>query len=475
MPTTPTAAKNSFGVSARTPLLHFLYRAIISAINASGHILLPETISCRRLTEKCILHLMCKLRESSPSPIWQIALTLSLYLIANATAQDKAAFKPLPFKVELNTVLEHDDGKSLWFQPRVAVVPKLGKDGQPAVFLTLQKLLGRSDYFSGLSVMRTNDLGKTWSDPDLRPELEWIHEGKVDIAVADVTPDWHPQTGKVLAIGAQVRYSVDGHQLDDIKRAHQTSYAVLDPNSGKWTKWQQINMPDDEQFDYARSACGQFLVEKDGSVLLPFYIGTNSKTPWSITVARFSFDGSNLKYIEHGNVMPLNEGRGFYEPSLIKFQGRYLLTIRSNDRAYVTSGSDGLNYDPPKAWTFDDGKELGSYNTQQHWMAHSDGLFLLYTRRGANNDHIARHRAPLFIAQVDPAKLHVVRSTEQVLVPERGAMMGNFGATNVTTNESWAVVCEHFRKDEARKRGAKGALFVSRVIWSKPNRLIKSD
>jgi hypothetical protein len=52
-------------------------------------------------------------------------------------------------------------------------------------------------------------------------------------------------------------------------------------------------------------------------------------------------------------------------------------------------------------------------------------------------------------------------------------MLGNFGATAVTSNESWAVVCEHFRTDEARKRGAKGALFVARVIWSKPNRLVQ--
>lgn len=406
--------------------------------------------------------------------IWQIALIFFLYLIANAAAQDKAAFKPLPFKIKLDTVLEHDDGKSLWFQPRVAVVPKLGKNGQPAVFLTLQKLLGRSDYFSGLSVMRTNDLGKTWSEPDLRPELEWIHEGKVDIAVADVTPDWHPQSGKALAVGAQVRYSDDGHQLEDIKRAHQTAYAVLDPKTGKWTQWQQIKMPDDEQFNFARSACGQFLVEKDGSVLLPFYIGASAKVPHSVTVARFSFDGDRLKYLEHGNVMSLKTERGYAEPSLVKFQGRYFITIRSNSSAHVTSGTDGLNYDPPKDWTFDDGNQLGSYNTQQHWMAHSDGLFLLYTRRGANNDHINRHRAPLFIAQVDSNKLQVVRETEQILVPERGAMMGNFGATNVTANESWAVVCEHFRKDEARKRGAKGALFVSRVIWSKPNRLVNA-
>ena len=34
--------------------------------------------------------------------------------------------------MKLDTVLEHDDGKFLWFHPRVAVIPKLGRDGQPA-------------------------------------------------------------------------------------------------------------------------------------------------------------------------------------------------------------------------------------------------------------------------------------------------------------------------------------------------------
>ena len=72
----------------------------------------------------------------------------------------------------------------------------------------------------------------------------------------------------------------------------------------------------------------------------------------------------------------------------------------------------------------DDGAELGSYNTMEHWIAHEKGLFLVYTRRGANNDHIIRNRAPLFMAQVDPERLVVLRATEQALVPERGASLG---------------------------------------------------
>jgi hypothetical protein len=71
-----------------------------------------------------------------------------------------------------------------------------------------------------------------------------------------------------------------------------------------------------------------------------------------------------------------------------------------------------------------------------------DALYLVYTRRNANNDHIFRHRAPLFIAQVDPEKLCVIRETEQILVPERGARLCNFGVVRVSENESWVAVTE---------------------------------
>ena len=126
-----------------------------------------------------------------------------------------------------------------------------------------------------------------------------------------------------------------------------------------------------------------------------------------------------------------------------------------------------------KPWTFDDGSDLGSYNTQAHWLVHSDGLFLSYTRRGANNDHIPRNRAPLFLAQVDPVKLNVIRSTEQVLIPERGTMLGNFGASAITENESWVTDAEYMEGDKPNPRGANGTVWAARVIWSKKNKLVK--
>ena len=164
-------------------------------------------------------------------------------------------------------------------------------------------------------------------------------------------------------------------------------------------------------------------------------------------------------------------GRGFVEPSLAHVQGTYFLTLRNDAAAYVTTSSDGLHFQPVKKWTFDDGQDLGSYNTQAHWLAHSDGLFLTYTRRGANNDHIARNRAPIFVAQVDPEKLQVLRKTERALLPERGVMLGNFGATAITPDESWVTDSEYILTGKPHAKGADGTTWLGKVQWSQPNQL----
>src|SRR5690606_19978488 len=126
----------------------------------------------------------------------------------------------------------------------------------------------------------------------------------------------------------------------------------------------------------------------------------------------------------------------------------------------------------PKPWCWDDGSDLGNYNTQQHWVTHPQALYLVYTRRGANNDHVFRHRAPLFIAQVNPHTQQVIRSTERVLVPERGARLGNFGVTKVTDHETWVTVTEWMQKGGRdpvippdNPHGADNSVYVARIQW----------
>lgn len=244
-------------------------------------------------------------------------------------------------------------------------------------------------------------------------------------------------------------------------------------------------MPDeaDRFFSCGAGSAQRFDLE-NGDILLPIYFMPRSEAckkdhRYRAAVARCRFDGTQLIYLEHGTELEAPDPRGMGEPSLTRFQGKFYLTLRNDVRGYVTRGEDGLHFEPPRPWRFDDGSELGNYNTQQHWVVHSEALFLVYTRRGLNNDHVFRHRAPLLIAEVDPDRLCVIRATERVLVPERGARLGNFAVTDVTPGETWVTVSEWmqtwgpnpFDYRVCQRYGSDNAIFAARIFWERPNRV----
>lgn len=389
-----------------------------------------------------------------------------------------SAAEPVGFTAEATVALQELHPKFCWFHPRAAAIPKLGKNGQPLVIMTIQKHLIADDHYSGLWVMKTDDLGKTWSNPQEIPELAWRKEKgneAVDLSVADVTPQWHAKTGKLIALGIQVRYNAQGIALLDKPRSYDFAYTVYNPKTDKWTVWRNIeNVPEPEgKFHTLAPGCVQSVIKDDGTMLVPLYIKGPQGNDYQSTVLHLGFDGDKLTYLTHGDELKIDGGRGYVEPSLAFYRGTYYLTLRNDAAAYVTTSADGLHYGQIVPWTFDDGKELGSYNTQAHWLVHSDGLFLTYTRRGANNDHIARNRAPIFLAQVDPEKLHVIRATEKAVLPERGVMLGNFGASNITPEESWITDSEFIVNGQKHERGADGTTWVGKIRWKMPNRLVK--
>lgn len=403
-------------------------------------------------------------------------------LVSLTDGQDSSAGpRVLPFAVQADVAYRQLSPDFCWFHPRVAPLPGFGQDGRPAVIMTIQKHLAADDHYSGLYFLRTDDLGRTWTGPTEIPELAWRpgpnHE---TIAVCDVTPGWHALSGRLLAVGTKLRYSPQGGQLLDQPRSHECAYATFDPRTNRWTAWKMLALPETEgKFFLVAPGCVQWLVQPDGTLLVPIYFKGQTGSDYTTTVLHCTFDGQEMKYRQHGDELALAGGRGLCEPSLAFFQGTYYLTLRNDARAYVTTSSDGLHFAPVQAWTFDDGQELGSYNTQAHWLVHSDGLFLTYTRRGANNDHIARNRAPIFIAQVDPAQLHVIRQTEKALLPERGVMLGNFGAAAITPHESWVTDAEFISRlvdplagTRPHPRGADGTVWLGRVTWSQPNGLV---
>ena len=375
----------------------------------------------------------------------------------------------LPYEVKLDVMHQELSSDFCWFHPRIAAIPLVDSE-TPIVICTLQKHLGVSDHYSGVYFMRSDDGGTTWTPPTLPQELDSRKVDGETIAVCDVTPGWHRQSGRLLAIGTKLRYSDAGEQLLDQPRSHQCAYATYDPETGFWTEWKMLAMPDEEAKHFlVASGCVQWLVRPDGTLLVPMYFKSGGNERYQSTVLHCRFDGTMLELIEKGDELSLEEGRGLYEPSLVLFRGTYYLTLRNDARGYVTTSQDGLHFEPVQPWTFDDGSDLGSYNTQQHWLVHDQGLFLSYTRRGANNDHIVRNRAPIFLAQVDPAKKHVIRATEKVLIPERGVMLGNFGAAAITPNESWVTDAEYMAEGKVHPRGANGSVFAARVQWSQPN------
>ena len=209
---------------------------------------------------------------------------------------------PLAFDVRLAVVRQELRPDFCWFHPRVAPIPGAGHDGRPAVVMTLQKHLGVSDHYSGLWMMRTDDLGQTWTGPTEISELVWVTEPSgVVRAVADVTPGWHPQTGKLIAMGCTVRYGKSGEQLSDVQRFSQTAYAVYDPTTARWSQWQVLDLPGDDKFNMARNACAQWLVLPDSTLLVPIYFATASNVPASVTVLHCAFDGQKLTYLKHGD------------------------------------------------------------------------------------------------------------------------------------------------------------------------------
>ena len=224
-------------------------------------------------------------------------------------------------------------------------------------------------------------------------------------------------------------------------------------------------MPDKVKFHNSGSGCGQWLVKRDGGLLVPAYFKAKGDTTncYASTVLHCSFDGQELSYIRHGDELTLKEPRGVYEPSLTLFKEHYYLTLRNDERAYVSVSQDAIHWQPIKPWTFEDGREIGSYNTQQHWATHADGLFLVYTRRGADNDHIPRSRAPLFMARVDTDRLFVLKGTERIIGPQRGVMMGNFGVSRINDEETWVTVGENMHPPENLHLGADGTVFAARI------------
>jgi len=358
-----------------------------------------------------------------------------------------------------------------WFHPRACMMPRA--DG-PEGLMTLQKISG-SDVFGPVHWSSSTDGGRTWSDPLPIPGLgrRAIGPDRQE-GTCDVVPDYHEPTNTVLAMGHNVYYQRG--VLARPQGPRHPVYVVRDA-SGKWSAPRKLDWNDPRGTAIYTSGCSQRIMLPGGDVLLPMSFGPAGRRDRSVATARCKFDGHTLSIAEVGNELRNTAGRGLLEPSLAVLDGRYTMTLRAEDgRGYVTASFDGLQWDEPRAWAWDDGSPLGMSTTQQHWLTHGDELFLVYTRQAKENANVFRWRAPLYLAAVDRKTLRLRRDTEQVVFPLIGdginqpdhvARMGNFHVTSATLTESWITVGETLPHDHWQ-----GNLLLGRIHWGRPNALI---
>ncbi len=371
--------------------------------------------------------------------------------------------------IEKTVLLRGRDGKGpTWFHPRACMMPA-GKGTR--AFMTLQTISG-SDYFGPVHWMTSDDLGTTWTKPEPVPSLGRMpHPEHGEEGVCDVVPEWHARSRSVLAVGHNVFYR--GPAFSRNQPSRWPVYAVW--RGGQWGPRRKLEWNDPRGGHIYTNNCGQRVNLDNGDVLLAFTHGAK-ETARSVSSIVCSFDGDTLAVKEVGQEIKHDKGRGLLEPSMVRYRGFFYLTLRAEDeRGYACGSRDGLEWSAKRPWCWEDGTPLIMSTTQQHWMAHSDALWLVYTRKDASNEKVIRWRAPLWMAQVDTKNLCLIRDTERVVLPligdgvndpDKVALMGNFHITDASPHESWVTVGEW-----QPRNGINGDVLLTRVKWSKPNQL----
>lgn len=312
------------------------------------------------------------------------------------------------------------------------------------------------DLFSGILSAVSTD-GVRWTEFREEPGLLPLREPGAVTVGCDATPMLHAATGRVLLLGHTARYR-DG-DLSPAGGPRHTFWSVWDPAAG-FSRMRLLDMP--AGFENCGNGCGQSVETEKGELLVPVYRNLPGDPCSQALVLRCAFDGETLRLLEIGEPLSLKIPRGLGEPSLIRRGDEYWLTLRNDECGLVARSRDGLRFPEMHLWRWDDGSVLQNYNTQQHWLEVRGDLCLVYTRRTPENGHVFRHRAPLFAARVTEDG-RLVRESETVLTPERGARMGNFGAAPYGDGRGMVMAAEWMQPRGCEARGSDNAVYLTVV------------
>ncbi len=333
--------------------------------------------------------------------------------------------------------------------------------------LTCQNLnVDGCDDFDCLQVNYSKDGGKTWSGfvPDKAFSLKTQNE--IRIAPSDMTPLYHKATERFIVTGHTVNYFVgESFPIPVLQRKRCLPYAVFDRKSGKFGKLKELKLSDGIKYYDFGSGCSQCCELDNGELLIPISFREENALKTKIAVIRCSFDGDELKVLSVGGDIEVEESvRGLAEASIVFYNRKYYLTIRDDDYGYISVSDDGENYSKPEILRWTDGEVVPTYNTQSHWFVCGGKLNLVYTRRDHTNNHIFRHRAPLFAAEFDTEKRGIVKQTEIVVVEQRGARLGNFGVCSINENTALVIASEWMQPAGCEKYGSNNAVWISKIL-----------
>ena len=308
------------------------------------------------------------------------------------------------------------------------------------VLLLCQKQqISAIDCFSGLSLFRSFDNGETWSKPvevsalaDI-PFPDGTHESFLSSVMHKM------DDGKILVLVTTFRYDPDGSRTTGAYQ--EVKYLYFEPETGNWSQLRKLELDAPTESDVL-AVTAQFTQLENSDLLLPYSVRQKSGRFFArIARLRLTPDGT-LDVVELSDKIVLEEGRGFFEPSLCRFDGKYFLTVRNDQSGYISSSETWKSFPAPHKLCRTDGEWLGNYNTMTRLIALGGKLYLVYTRKGLNNDHVFRHRAPLLVAEVDTEKLAIKLETEQIAAPEHGARLCNFTAVSNGKDFAYISVAE---------------------------------
>ena len=403
-----------------------------------------------------------------------LTATITLFSLVFGCAKTNS---PLISEIQTHILVPGESHSGLWLGPGLFCLPSERPRNFHIFFSESDRKGGDSiqkkRYFTADSFPeKTERIADWWKQWEAHPWPEALL-GKRDDDGYEWVPtfNWkyHKKSGKWLGIGHLLRHK-DKH-LDNHVEHLAITWSVYDAASKAFTPWKSFRI----KIDNVEKPCvayGQRVDLENGDILLPFsavreFTGRNSLR-WS-GAAYCTFNGNMLKPEKVSELFTNPVPRGFAEPSMTSYNGKFYMTLRAEDGfSHVTASNDGMDWRDPQPWSWDDGTPIAMNQTMTKFLTHSDSLYLVYTRITGDNHNVFRNRAPLFIARVDAKKICLVRASERVIFPNKGMPIGNFNIRDVSPLESWVTVAEWDRSG----RDIPCNILLARIIWNRKNKNI---